>query len=64
MLIFDMNIKTNKIMYSLNCTYFTQEFSTRQELISHCTSTGMDPNYEITKDGRGTGEELIDFLVF
>jgi hypothetical protein len=27
-------------------------------------SSGMDPNYEITKDGVGIGEECIDFIVF
>jgi hypothetical protein len=27
-------------------------------------NSGMDPNYEITKDGKPTGEMAVDFLVF
>jgi len=26
-------------------------------------SSGMDPNYEILRDGKPTGEELCDFIV-
>jgi hypothetical protein len=25
---------------------------------------GMDPSYEVTKDGKGTGEYLEDFIVY
>ena len=34
------------------------------DLVEHCTVHGMDPNYEITRNGNGIGEELIDFMVF
>ena len=51
-------------MYSLNCNYFFEEFESINDLVEHCTVHGMDPNYEITKNGNGIGEELIDFMVF
>ena len=51
-------------MYSLNCDYFTQEFETLNDLIDYVMSSGMDPNYEVTKNGRGLGEEASDFIVF
>jgi hypothetical protein len=50
-------------MYSLKCDYYQKEFSTINELIEDVLSSGMDPNYEITKNGKGIGEELIDFIV-
>lgn len=51
-------------MYSLDCKYYTKEFETLDELIDHVMMSGMDPNYEITQDGVGTGEEAIDFITF
>tara|TARA_B100001769_G_C21673750_1_gene373536 strand:- start:112 stop:267 length:156 start_codon:yes stop_codon:yes gene_type:complete len=51
-------------MYSLNCNYYKKEFSTIEELLEDIASSGMDPNYEITKDGAPTGEEAIDLIVF
>jgi hypothetical protein len=51
-------------MYSLDCSYYDKEFETLSELINDVMSSGMDPNYEITKDGKGTGEEAFDFIVF
>ena len=51
-------------MYSLDCDYYQKEFNTTNELIDDVISSGMDPNYEITKNGKGTGEYLEDFIVF
>lgn len=51
-------------MYSLDCSYFDKEFESITELIEHCKESGMDPNYEITEDGEGIGEILIDYMVF
>lgn len=51
-------------MYSLTCDYFTSEFQTIDELIDHVVSSGMDPNYEITRNGKGTGEMAIDLIQF
>lgn len=51
-------------MYSLDCSYFKKEFATRDDLMDFVISSGMDPNYEITKDGVGTGEDAIDLIQF
>jgi len=51
-------------MYSLKCNYYKKEFPTIEELAEDVASTGMDPNYEVTRDGVGIGEEIIDFLEF
>lgn len=51
-------------MYSLDCSYFKEEFESIDELVEHCTVSGMDPSYEITEDGVGIEENLIDYMVF
>ena len=51
-------------MYSLDCTFFKNEFNSREELINYCNTNGVDPNYEITRNGKGTGENLIDIMQF
>ena len=51
-------------MYSLNCSYFTAEFDTREELIEAVMINGMDPLYEITFNGEGTGEQIFDLIQF
>ena len=51
-------------MYSLDCSYFKEEFNSFNELINHVIYSGMDPSYEVTKDGKGTGEYLKDFIVY
>lgn len=51
-------------MYSLNCEYYLREFSTMNELIDDVVFSGMDPNYEITKNGVGTGEMVSDLIQF
>ena len=51
-------------MYSLDCNYYERSFSSIDELIDDIISSGMDPNYEITKDGEGIGEQAIDFIQF
>ena len=37
-------------MYGLNCSYYTKTFSTIGQLVDDILSSGMDPNYEITKE--------------
>jgi len=49
-------------MYSLKCSYYKAEFKSIGDLISHVMISGMDPNYEITKDGKPTGEMMIDLI--
>lgn len=51
-------------MYSLKCNYYKAEFPTMGDLIAHIMLSGMDPNYEITRDGKGIGEMAIDFIMF
>jgi hypothetical protein len=51
-------------MYSLDCVYYQQEFVTLDELIDDVVSSGMDPNYEITKNGKGIRESVADLLQF
>lgn len=51
-------------MYSLNCSYYTAEFKSIGDLISHIMLSGMDPNYEITRNGKGIGEMAIDLIQF
>lgn len=51
-------------MYSLDCSYFKEEFNSLQELIDRVMYSGMDPSYEITKNGEGTGEFAIDLIQF
>jgi len=51
-------------MYSLDCPYFTKEFETIYDLVEHALTSGMDTSYEITLNGKGIGENLIDFIVF
>ena len=50
-------------MYSLDCSYYDKSFDTIQQLVDSVISSGMDPSYEITKNGAGIGEELTDFIV-
>ena len=51
-------------MYSLDCSYYKDEFDTIDELIDNVVSGGMDPNYEITRNGSGTGDIIIDLMPF
>ncbi len=49
-------------MYSLDCEYFNEEFKSIDDLLDHIFQTGMDPSYEITKNGKGIGEMASDLL--
>jgi hypothetical protein len=51
-------------MYSLDCDYYKAEFETIEDLISHIMLSGMDPSYEITKNGKSIGEMASDFIMF
>ena len=50
-------------MYSLDCNYYKKKFNTIKELIDDVIISGMDPNYEITRNGKPTGEMLADLIV-
>jgi len=49
-------------MYSLNCNYYTKSFDDLDDLLEDVTISGMDPNYEITRDGEPTGETAWDLI--
>ena len=51
-------------MYSLDCNYYKKEFNTMDELINDVMMSGMDPNYEITRNGKKTGEYVIELIQF
>ena len=51
-------------MYSLNCDYYQKEFNYLHELIDDVLMSGMDPNYEITRNGKCTGEMLNEIIGF
>ena len=49
-------------MYSLDCDYYNKSFNSIEDLVNDVILSGMYPNYEITKDGKGTGEFVWDFI--
>jgi hypothetical protein len=51
-------------MYGLKCDYYTKQFNTVDELIDDVMASGMDPNYEITRNGKGTGEKASDLIQY
>ena len=51
-------------MYSLDCEYYGREFETLDELLYDVEESGMDPNYEITKNGVGTGEDIVELIMY
>lgn len=51
-------------MYGIDCNYYTKVFGSIDALIEDIILSGMDPNYEILKDGTPTGEMAIDFIQF
>jgi hypothetical protein len=51
-------------MYGIDCPYYTKTFPTIDQLVDDIINSGMDPNYEITKDGVHTGEMASDHIAF
>tara|TARA_R100000742_G_C4270470_1_gene89178 strand:+ start:1131 stop:1286 length:156 start_codon:yes stop_codon:yes gene_type:complete len=51
-------------MYSLKNDYFTETFNSIDELINYIKINGLDPNYEITRNNKSTGEMAIDLITF
>ena len=52
-----------KKKFSLDCDYYNEEFDSVNDLINYIASSGMDPNYEITKNNKGTGELAIELMM-
>jgi len=57
-------MKTTTSKWSLKCKYYTREFDSLNELIQDIMTSGMDPNYLITRDGKSIGEKATDHIVF
>lgn len=49
-------------MYSLDCELYNKCFPTVEQLIDDIMISGTDPNYEITLNGEGTGENAWDLI--
>jgi hypothetical protein len=62
--ILNSTMVNNSNMYGLKCDYYTKQFTTIDELIDDVMSSGMDPNYEITRNGKGTGEQVSDLIQY
>ena len=62
--ILNSTMVNNSNMYGLKCDYYTKQFNTIDELLDDVMASGMDPNYEITRNGKGTGEELVEFIQY
>jgi hypothetical protein len=50
-------------MYSLDCSYYSKTFDSVDDLVNDVITSGMDPNYEITRNGIPTGEEVIELII-
>ncbi len=51
-------------MYSLNSPFFPETFETIDELLFVVIHTGIDPNYEILRNGKPTHEKVSDLLAY
>ena len=50
-------------MYSLDCSYYSKTFDSVNDLVNDVITSGMDPNYEITRNGIPSGEEVIELII-
>ena len=48
--------------YTLDCKYYDRKFTTVDALLDDIISSGMDPNYEILRNGEPTGETAWDLI--
>ena len=49
-------------MFSLDCPHYKKSFNRLDDLIDDVLEVGQDPNYEIMKNGKQTGETIADLL--
>jgi len=49
-------------MWGLKCGYYKSKFNTLNELLEDIIASGMDGNYLITRDGKSTGEQVVDLI--
>jgi hypothetical protein len=48
--------------FGLNCSYYTNQFTTLEGLLIHVRDSGQDPNYVIIKNGKSFGLTAADAL--
>ena len=51
-------------MYSLDCELFAWEFNSIEALMSYVIENGVDPNYNITRNGKVTRELLAELIQY
>lgn len=51
-------------VYTLDASYLDAEFSSIDEVVEYATLNGVDPSLTILKNGKRTGERVIDYIVF
>jgi hypothetical protein len=51
-------------MYSIAFTPYKGSFPTIDQLVDDLLASGLDPAYEITKDGEPTGELASDYIAY
>ena len=51
-----------KNIYTLDCPWFDKTFDSINELVDYVMVSGMDPNYEILRNGEPTGDFVIDLI--
>lgn len=51
-----------KSTFSLDCGYYTKSFATLNELLDDIVLSGQDPNHEILRNGKPTGETAWDLI--
>ena len=56
-------MENSKNVYSLKSKYYTKTFDSVRELINDLTVSGADPSYNITRNGKDTGECAADLIV-
>ncbi len=49
-------------MWTLDCSYYNKSFGSLNELLDDILASGMDPNYEILRDGKPTHETAWDHI--
>ena len=55
-------IEEVELPYSIDCEYYKNKFETLDDLVNEIQNSGMDPNYEIMKNGIGQGETVWDHI--
>ena len=58
------NTTTTAPVYTLDCPYYHRNFDNIDDLLEDILSSGMDPSYNILKNGHDTEELASDYLSY